>query len=191
MKLESSEEEEDGGGDVIGLPEAAGGDHGGDGGADFAGDAVEGGGVDRPGADQVDPDAASGELGGPGAGEGSQGSLAGCVDGGAGHALDRAGGPVDDDRPAGGHQRKRLLDGEQGAADVDGEHVVEGADGDRFQWLGQRADARAGVDDVDAAVAGPDCIEEPAEIVRAAGVGLNPGHCAGRYCADGLDGLVE
>jgi len=70
-------------------------------------------------------------------------------------ALDRAGRAVDDDRAAGSHQRHRVLAGEQGAAYVHAEHVLERVNRDRLPRLGQGADA-GGVDDVDAAEAGLD-----------------------------------
>jgi hypothetical protein len=46
-----------------------------------------------------------------------------------------------------------LCTGEQGAAHVDREHVVERLERDGFEGFGQRADAGAGVDDVETAVA--------------------------------------
>jgi hypothetical protein len=74
-------------------------------------------------------------------------------------------------------------------------HVENGAerfDRNRFEWLGQGADADAdaGLDDVDAAVAVADGGEEPVEVGRAVRVGLHAGHRAGRDCLDCLDCLA-
>src|SRR5206468_10027089 len=104
---------------------------------------------DRAWAHDVDPNLATLQIHRPGARERPQGRLGRGVDATGRHALHGRYGAVQHDRSAVGHQRQRLLYGEERAFDVDAERLVEVSLGD----LAERHEfAQAGVreEDVDA-----------------------------------------
>lgn len=174
-------------GDVFGLPDTAQRDPGDE--TVFHGrrHAFKNTGVNRARANDVHPDLPAFEVVGPRAGERADGGLA-CVVGAetleALYARDRAG---HDDRASVLQERKRLLNREEGAADVGSEGLIVIFLGDFTDRNVEFSGARAGVEDVDSPLPIPYGFEEPIEIVEIGGIGAD----AGDIATDGFDGPVE
>ena len=141
------------------------------------------GGIDRAGADGVDPDPGRAELGGPGTGHRRQRALGRTVGGAARHA-DLAGHAPDVDDAAaapGGHLRGQRRDQEVGSPDVGGEEPVEGR---HVEIPGRPEPGDPGVVDQDVDRAG--LLDEVLELARVAQVGGGePGLAA--LGGDGVD----
>ncbi len=143
-------EEEGDGGDLFGAADLAARNEGGEVVLGVGAEGVEDGRVDGSGAEDVDADLAVLEVVEPGAGEGADRSFAGGVDAEGREAFDAGDGAVEDDGAVVVEEGQGLLDGEEGAADVEVEGVVEVLFGDLADF-GELAAAGAGEEDVDVA----------------------------------------
>jgi hypothetical protein len=122
----------------------------------------------------------------PGACEGAHGGFTGAVDAERREALDAGDGPVEEDGSVVVEERQRLLHGEEGAAHVEAEGLVEVLFSDLFE-RGQLTLAGAGEEDVDLALFTLDGLVEAVEVGEIGGVALH----AGDVPADELHGLIE
>ena len=142
--------------------------------------------VDGAGAEDVHANSSLLELDQPGASEGAHGSFAGAVDAERRKALDAGDGAVEEDGAVVVEERQRLLHGEERAAHVEVEGLVEVFFGDLFE-RGELALAGAGEEDVDLALFALDGLVEAVEVGEIGGVALH----AGDVFADELHGLIE
>ena len=144
------------------------------------------GGGDGTGDEEVHADLSVLEFVEPGAREGAQCQLACCIDAEAGIAFGCSVRSGHEDGATIVEERQCFLHGEEGAAHVEVEGLIEVLLGDLAQRHGL-AYAGACEQDVDAALLPLDCVEEAVEVVEIGRVSLDTGDVS----ADQLDGLVE